>query len=156
MENSCSFLLVKEKTWKLTFNINIELLQNRSEKQIMPFKTTVNWLFNDMWRYLVIAFLWLKIGVFQETLVRVYCILNFNPILDGSFRSFSRMRGSKRLPLSKICRAYPTLMKLGTVIPYLKKIHKIHKLRDTPLEFYRHQHFFTENQQLLVYQEIHV
>ena len=132
MENSCSFLLVKEKTWKLTFNINIELLQNRSEKQIMPFKTAVNWLFNDMWRYLVIAFLWLKIGVFQETLVRVYCILNFNPILDGPFRSCSWMRGSKRLPLSKICRAYPTLMKLGTVIPYLKKIQKIHKSHDTP------------------------
>ena len=26
------------------------------EKQIMPFKTTVNWLFNDMWCYLVITF----------------------------------------------------------------------------------------------------
>ena len=37
-------------------------------------------------------------------------------------------------PLSLICHTYLTLMKLSTVIPYLKKIQKIHKLRDTPLE----------------------
>ena len=30
----------------------------------------------------------------------------------------------KRPPLSKICHTYPTLMKLVTVIPYLKKIKK--------------------------------
>ena len=48
----------------------------------MPFKTTVNWLFNDMWRYLVIAFFDWKIGVFQQTLVTVYCILNFFNIFD--------------------------------------------------------------------------
>ena len=30
------------------FNAKNELSQNRTEKQIMPFKTTVNWLFNDM------------------------------------------------------------------------------------------------------------
>ena len=32
--------------------------------------------------------------------------------------------GKKVLPLSKICHRYPTLMKLGAVIPYLKKIQK--------------------------------
>ena len=57
LENPCTFLLAKEKTWKRTFNINSVLSQNRAEKQIMPFKTTVNWLFNDMWYYLVSAFL---------------------------------------------------------------------------------------------------
>ena len=30
-----------------SFNINSELSQNRTEKQIMSFKTTINWLFND-------------------------------------------------------------------------------------------------------------
>ena len=29
------------------FNANSELSQNQTEKQIMPIKTTVNWLFND-------------------------------------------------------------------------------------------------------------
>ena len=42
----------------------------------------------------------------------------------------------------KICHTYPMMMKLGTVIPYLKKIQKIYKFRDTPFEFCWHQHFF--------------
>ena len=37
-----------------------------------------------------------------------------------------RWGGKKGLnkALPKICRSYPTMMKLGTVIPYLKKIQK--------------------------------
>ena len=31
-----------------------KLSQNRTEKQIMPLKTTVNWLLTDIWQYLVI------------------------------------------------------------------------------------------------------
>ena len=42
--------------------------------------------------------------------------------------------GPKRSLLLKICHTYPTMMKLGTVIPYLKKIQKTHKSHDTPLE----------------------
>ena len=34
-------------------------------------------------------------------------------------------------PLPKICLTYPTMMKLGTVIPYLKKIQKIYESHDT-------------------------
>ena len=30
---------------------------------------------------------------------------------------------------------YPIIMKLGTVIPYLRKIQKMYKSRDTSLEF---------------------
>ena len=41
LENPCTFLLAKEKAWKHIFNTNSELSQNRTEKQIMPFKTTV-------------------------------------------------------------------------------------------------------------------
>ena len=48
MENPCTFLLAKEKTWKRIFNTNSELSQNRTEKQIMLFKTTVNCLFYDV------------------------------------------------------------------------------------------------------------
>ena len=33
-----------------------------------------------------------------------------------------------------LCHTYPTMMKLGTVIPYLKKIQKLYELRDTPME----------------------
>ena len=42
---------------------------------------------------------------------------------------------AKKNPLSKICHTYPTLMKLGMVIPYLKKIQNTHKSCDTPLDF---------------------
>ena len=59
-------------------------------------------------------------------------------------------------PLPKICHTYPTMMKLCTVIHYLKKIQKVYDSRDTPLEFWLHQHFFTGNQQILLYQEIQI
>ena len=49
MENLCGFLPAKEKTWKRIFNSNSELSQNRTEKQILSFKTSVNWLFNDIY-----------------------------------------------------------------------------------------------------------
>ena len=75
-ENPCTFLLAKEKTWKRVFITNNELSQNRTEKQIMPFKTTVNLLFNDIWNCLVIGSFDWKFVVFQKTFVRVYCILN--------------------------------------------------------------------------------
>ena len=42
--------------------------------------------------------------------------------------------GAKRPSFTKICQIYSTIMKLGTVILYLKKIQKTYKSRDTPLE----------------------
>ena len=43
--------------------------------------------------------------------------------------------GQKERPLLKICHAYPAIMKLGIPLPYLNKIQKIYKSRDTALEF---------------------
>ena len=43
--------------------------------------------------------------------------------------------GGQKGPLPEISHTYPTVMKLGTVIPYLKKIQKIYKPRETPLAF---------------------
>ena len=47
------------------FNANSELSQNHTEKQIMKFITIVNWLFNDIWCYLVIGCFGCKIAVLQ-------------------------------------------------------------------------------------------
>ena len=58
----------------------------------------------------------------------------FDPIQDWLFWGCSRMGGDKKAPLPKICLTYPTMMKLGTVIPYLKQIETIHQTRDTSLE----------------------
>ena len=44
--------------------------------------------------------------------------------------------GGQKTP--KVCHTYPTMMKLATVTPYLKKIQKIYKSRDPPLEFCWH------------------
>ena len=70
MENPCTALLAKGKTWKRIFDTNSKLLQTRTEKKIISFKVIVNWLFNDIWFYLVIGCFDWKIGVIQETVVR--------------------------------------------------------------------------------------
>ena len=47
-------------------------------------------------------------------------------------------------PLPKISHTNPTMMKLGTIIPYLKKIQNIYESRDTSPEFCWNQHFSRE------------
>ena len=97
-----------------------------------------------------------------------FCVLIsadiLNPIQEGTFRGYSQMNekggggrgwGTKGLP-PKIFHTYPTVMKLGIVIPYLKKTKTMYESRDTPLEFCWHQCFFTGNQQILLYQEIQI
>ena len=80
-----------------------------------------------------------------------------NPIEDAIFRGCSRIgEGGKKVPLPKICHTYPAMMKLDAVIPHLKNIRKLFESRDTPLEFCWHHHFFTENHQILLYQEIQI
>ena len=67
----------------------------------------------------------------------------------------SQMEGGvAKRPLPKICHTYPTMMNLDTVISYLKKFQKLYESHDTPLGFCWHQHFFTGNQQIFLYQEI--
>ena len=56
--------------------------------------------------------------------------VGLNPIQDGLFSGLLTDGG-----LLKIGHTYPTMMKLGTDIPYLRKIQKMHKSRDTSLEF---------------------
>ena len=56
----------------------------------------------------------------------------FNTIQDGSFWGLSRKVCQKGF-LPKSCHTYLKMMKLATVIPYLKKITKINELRETNL-----------------------
>ena len=53
----------------------------------------------------------------------------------GIFVAAHGWGGAKASPLLKICDTYPTMMKLGTVIPYLEKIQKMYGSRDTPSDF---------------------
>ena len=53
----------------------------------------------------------------------------------GAAHGWGGGRGvGKKATLPKICHTYPTMMKLGKVIPYPKKIQKIYESSDTPLE----------------------
>ena len=80
---------------------------------------------------LYLSFLW------KHSLTYAWCVglqeagTIFNPIKDGPLQGCSWMGGAKMPTLPKICHTYPTMMKFGTVIPHLKKIQKIYKLRDT-------------------------
>ena len=95
---------------------------------------------------------------------RFYSIFTFSiltwtflPYSEWAFSGLLKDGGSQKgTPLPKICLTYPTVMKLGTVIPYLKKIQKIYESRDAPSEFCWHQHFSIGNQQILLYQEIRI
>ena len=53
----------------------------------------------------------------------------------GFFGAAHGWWGSKEAPLHKICHTDLTMMKLGTVIPYLKQVQNIYESLDTPLEF---------------------
>ena len=50
--------------------------------------------------------------------------INLNLNQDGRFSGCSQIVGPKRGLLPKIRHAYPTMMKLGTITPYLKEIQK--------------------------------
>ena len=83
--NPCTFLLVKEKTRKRTKKTNYAI-QNNSKLAI-----------NDMWCYLLIACFHWKIGVFQQTVARVYCIIKHSVFLCCSIPSFGVSTVSKTL-----------------------------------------------------------
>ena len=59
---------------------------------------------------------------------------HFNPIQDGPFWGCSRIGGRAKKLLSLESVIHIMQGKLGTVIPFLKKIQNIYKSRDTPLE----------------------
>ena len=56
----------------------------------------------------------------------------------------------------KKCHTYPTMMKLGTVVPYLKKIQQIYKYCYAHMSSAGISIFFIGNQQFLLYQEIQI
>ena len=61
---------------------------------------------------------------------------SFQTYSDGPTWGWSRIgEGQKAPTFPKICNTYPAMLKLGTVIPFLKKIQKIYESSNTALEF---------------------
>ena len=67
--------------------------------------------------------------------VVLFVLTLFSMDIFGAAHRWGGMGWAKRPLLPKICHTYPTMKKLGTVIPYLKKIRKIYESRDTTSEF---------------------
>ena len=80
-----------------------------------------------------------------------------NPIHMGQFGVAQGWGGEgvgQKDPLPKICHTYPSVMKLDTIMPYLKKTqkymnHVTHLLSSSDISI-----FFIGNQQILLYQKI--
>ena len=63
------------------------------------------------------AKVFLRKGLRRIVIKNIPIKYRFNPVKDGPFPGCSRM-GGKKASLPKICPTYPTIMKVGTVIPY--------------------------------------
>ena len=68
LENLCTILLARERTWKRIFTVIVNYHKIVQKKQIMPSKTPINWLFNDIWCYLFIACSNLKLTFLSKQL----------------------------------------------------------------------------------------
>ena len=66
-------------------------------------------------------------AIYKVLFEKLYTILT---LLTGGGGGWS---GAKRAPLPKICLTYPTMISLGIVLSYPKKIQKIYKSRYTHL-----------------------
>ena len=65
--------------------------------------------------------------IIANNIEKFFSYNSLNPIQDWLSLGCSRLVGGvgggrKKAPLPKICRTNPTMMKLGRVMPYLKKI----------------------------------
>ena len=94
-------------------------------KKVLNLESSIHWLFHS-------NFQWNPLTLFRM----------------GIFGAAHRWKGQKGPPsVPKICDTYPTTMKIGTVISYLRIIQKIYELQDKPLEFCWHPNIFTRSQQ---------
>ena len=76
--------------------------------------------------YLIHYFKWITYSYYIKILIQTIILLSFLGLLTD---------GKQKDPHIKICHTYPAIMKFAVVIPYIKKIQKIYKIRDTLLAF---------------------
>ena len=149
----CHMEKLSSNPTKIAFTRNIQLMLKMMCKNVLfsDFKMSngnlhlhdLNPLINELtWEFI-------QIKIPKNLITKL-----LNPLQDGYFRGCSRKRGGveagggKNPPLTKTCHTYPAMVKFGTTIQI------IYKSRDTSIEFWWNQHFFTESLQLLLYQQI--
>ena len=109
----------------------------------------------------ILTYLRLMLYSYKCLFISVLVLMShyLNPVQMGLFGATHGLGGlwaKMPPPPSLKSVTHPTMKKLCTDIPYLKKIQKVYKSHDTHLEFCWHQHFFTRNQQILLYQEMQI
>ena len=75
------FTDILRMSWSVLYRPdNLKAILRRLENVLcrldMSSKTTVNWLFNDVWCYLAISCFNWKIAIFQQAVVRIYDMFN--------------------------------------------------------------------------------
>ena len=75
-KNLLHFCLRKKRPENAFLILTVNYRKIVQINRICPPKQQINWLFNDIWRYLVIACFDWKLGVFQQAVWRIYYILN--------------------------------------------------------------------------------
>ena len=118
LEKMFFYVFIKVRKWFRDHRqINLIMLDGFCPLSKFPSRPCSSWTISIWMEY--------QTNSNENYLPFLHCTSSFNPIQDGSSWGCSRMgRGKKTLPLSKIGHTYPALMKLSTVIPYLKKIQK--------------------------------
>ena len=74
----------------------------------------------------------------KPKLIHFYVIYLLKPYSGWAFSGLLTDEGrgqGKKTPHPKICHTNLTMMKLGTVIPYLKKVQKTYESHDTSIDF---------------------
>ena len=71
------FFLPKKRSENAILTLIMNYLKIAQKKQIMLSKTAINLLFNNIGCYLFSACFDWKVGVFQQTVVRVYYFLKY-------------------------------------------------------------------------------
>ena len=75
----------------------------------MPSKITINGLFNDIWCYLFTACFDWKIGLYQQTVVRVYYILKYKQKITGKTGNNETKGIQTMVPLKYLSNFWRTL-----------------------------------------------
>ena len=147
-----------EKVMKGNFFQMNHAESNCGKEDATPFLSKNNWIIPHLWA-LISQKLFSRKNNIEKKTEYLHILTLFTIGIFGAAHTWGGKGGEAKSPprpLSKILHTYPTIMKFDTVIPYLKQIQKIYESLDTAPEFCWHQHFFTGNLQILLYQGIQI
>ena len=96
------FWLRKKRPEKAFSTLTVNYRKIVQKKQIMPFESTVNWLFTDIWCCLVTSWFYWSFVAFWQTVVRVYYILNIINQIQVLFKTNTPKRLYRKKVIIKV------------------------------------------------------